>query len=104
MCLGLEAVTNPIISALHLLEPDVFLEKVVHSNYSGDKETSFIKCWWIGSMVKFVWECFRREIHPNIFSLIGIMRADCKLYKTIDPLSTKYVKRENLIKKVSSRI
>ena len=32
MCLGLKAVTDPIISALRLLEPDVSLEKVVLSN------------------------------------------------------------------------
>ena len=104
MCLGLKAVTDPIISALLPLEPDVSLEKVVHSDYSENKETNFIKCWWIGSMVKFVWECFCREIHPDICSLIGIMRADCKLYKTIDPLSTKYVKMENLIENISSCI
>ena len=84
MCEGLAYVVDPIVSALRLLDPSVSLERIVHSDYKGDAEEKFVKCWWVSKCVLYVWECKKSLSSPNFDTLIGILKADILIYKKLN--------------------
>ena len=98
MCQGLASVVDPIVSALRLLDPEVSLERIVHSDYYGDADEKFVKCWWVSKCVIYVWECKKSQSYPNFDTLLGILKADIFIYKKMTLCDQKITLMSSLVK------
>ena len=104
MCEGLASVVDPIVSALRLLDTSVSLERIVHSDYNGDSDEKFVKCWWVSKCVTYVWECKKSQLCPNFDSLLGILKADILIYEKLSLCNQNFTLMYTLVKNLYKNV